>query len=125
MARSEQARALARRVEGRTVLAVALWTLLCLLVAWGSRDLVSTLGEAIAANDSAWATYTVEDYDVLLETGRFADPRKTYQVVGGYDEAAGADVVRVRDITLYTQLHDLKVPAAIAVYLGGLVVVFL
>ncbi len=125
MARSEQARALARRVEGRTVLAVALWTLLCLLVAWGSRDLVSTLGEAIAANDSAWATYTVEDYDVLLETGRFADPRKTYQVVGGYDEATGADVVRVRDITLYTQLHDLKVPAAIAVYLGGLVVVFL
>ena len=123
--RSEQARVLARRVEGRTVLAVALWTLFCLLVAWGSRDLVSALGEAIAANDSAWATYTVEDYNVLAETGRFSDPRKAYQVVGGYDEATGEEVFRVRDITLYTRLHDLKAPAAVVVYLSGLVVVFL
>ncbi|MEY8437295.1 hypothetical protein AAK967_06080 [Atopobiaceae bacterium 24-176] len=86
---------------------------------------MSRLGEAIAANDSAWATCSLEEYDGLVEQGVFSDPSKTYQVERSYGDSGELTGFHVRNITLYTWLRDLKTPVAVAVYLGGVVVVFL
>lgn len=107
------------------MLAVALWTVLCLFVAWASQDFVNELGESVAAGDSVWETYTPEEYDVLVEEGAFADPEKSYQVVGDQGEDGEGGLVHVRDITLYSRLRSLKTPVAVAVYLGGVIAVFL